>query len=251
MPSSEQLRDLSAFLSIPSVSRDGRHMAEAAAWVAERLAFAGGRVVESDGHPVVLGELPGPPDAPAILVYGHYDVQPPGDAGEWTKPAFAAGVRDGRVYARGASDDKGPVFIALETARAFHEAGGAPLTVRFLIEGEEEIGRPSLAASLAAHADELAADLVVSADGAMWRASEPSVPVAAKGLLALDIEVSGPASDLHSGRHGGGVQNPNHALAEILASLHDDDGRVAVEGFYAGVRPVALGAIPFDEDAYR
>src|SRR4051794_14195072 len=249
MPSSEQLRDLSAFLSIPSVSRDGRHMAEAAAWVAERLAFAGGRVVESDGHPVVLGELPGPPDAPAILVYGHYDVQPPGDAGEWTTPAFAAAVRDGRVYARGASDDKGPVFIALETARAFHEAGGAPLTVRFLIEGEEEIGSPSLAAFLAAHADELAADLVVSADGAMWRPSEPSVPVAAKGLLALDIEVSGPASDLHSGRHGGAVQNPLHALAAVLASLHEG-GRVAVPGFYDGVRAVAVD-VPFDEAAYR
>src|SRR3954452_8807392 len=254
MPSSEQLRDLSAFLSIPSVSRDGRHMAEAAAWVAERLAFAGGgggaggrhpgfaggRVVESDGHPVVLGELPGPPDAPAILVYGHYDVQPPGDAGEWTTPAFAPAVRDGRVYARGASDDKGPVFIALETARAFHEAGGAPLTVRFLIEGEEEIGSPSLAAFLAAHADELAADLVVSADGAMWRASEPSVPVAAKGLLALDVELTGPASDLHSGRHGGAVQNPNHALSRLLASLHDGGRRVGVARLYYGVADAPL-----------
>src|SRR4051812_42618709 len=251
MPSSEQLRDLSAFLSIPSVSRDGRHMAEAAAWVAERLAFAGGRVVESDGHPVVLGGLPGPPDAPPILVYGHYDVQPPGGAGEGATPAVAPALRDGRVYARGASDDKGPVFIALETARAFHEAGGAPLTVRFLIEGEEEIGSPSLAAFLAAHADELAADLVVSADGAMWRASEPSVPVAAKGLLALDVEGTGPAARLHSGRHGGAVPNPNHALSRLLASLHDDGGRVAVPGFYDGVRDVPLGPVPFDEDAYQ
>src|SRR4051794_16395764 len=276
MPSSEQLRDLSEFLSIPSVSRDGRHMADAAAWVAQRLAFAGGRVVESDGHPVVLGELPGPPDAPAILVYGHYDVQPPGDAGEWTTPAFAPAVRDGRVYARGASDDKGPVFIALETARAFHEAGGAPLTVRFLIEGEEEIGSPSLAAFLAAHADELAADLVVSADGAMWRAGEPSGPVAAKGLLALDVGGTGPAAHPPSGRPrgagpkphpppprvpaaphadggggGGAVQNPNHALSRLLASLHDDGGRVAVPGFYDGVRDVPLPPMAFDEDAYQ
>src|ERR1700742_2477163 len=134
MPSSEQLRDLSAFLSIPSVSRDGTHMAEAAAWVARRLAFAGGRVVQGDGHPVVRGELEGPPGAPTILVYGHYDVQPAGDPGEWTTPAFEPAVRDGRIYARGASDDKGPVFVALEAARAFHEAGGAPLSVKFLFE---------------------------------------------------------------------------------------------------------------------
>src|SRR4051794_30572238 len=217
-------------------------MRAAAEWVAARL--PGGRVVESDGHPVALGELPGPPGAPVILVYGHYDVQPPGDPGEWTTPPFAPDVRDGRIYARGATDDKGPVFVALETARA-----GAPLTVKFLIEGEEEIGSPSLPAFLRTHADELRADLVVSADGAMWRPSEPSVPVAAKGLLALDIEVSGPASDLHSGRHGGAVQNPLHALAAILASLHEG-GRVAVPGFYDGVRAVAVD-VPFDEAAYR
>jgi acetylornithine deacetylase/succinyl-diaminopimelate desuccinylase-like protein len=248
VPSSEQIRELSEFLAIPSVSLDGGPAMRAAAeWVAARI--PGGRVVEGDGHPVVLGELAGPPGAPVILVYGHYDVQPPGDVAEWTAPPFAPEVRDGRIYARGATDDKGPVFVALETARAF--AAAPPLTVRFLIEGEEEIGSPSLPGFLAAHADELRADLVVSADGAMWRPSEPSVPVAAKGLLALDIEVTGPAGDLHSGRHGGAVHNPNHALARILASLHDENGRVAVKGFYDGVRPVALGAIAFDEAAYQ
>src|SRR3954469_14726002 len=148
-------------------------MAEAAAWVAARL--PAGRVVDG----VALGELPGPPGAPTILVYGLYDVQPPGDPAEWTSPPFAPEVRDGRLYARGATDDKGPVFVALETARAFGDA--PPLTVKFLIEGEEEIGSPALAGFLRAHADELTADLVVSADGAMWRPSEPSVPVAAKG----------------------------------------------------------------------
>src|SRR3954470_6717605 len=212
-------------------------MRAAAEWVAARL--PNGRVVEGEGHPVALGELAGPPGSPTILVYGHYDVQPAGDPGEWTTPPFAPDVRDGRIYARGATDDKGPVFVALETARR-----GAPLTVKFLIEGEEEIGSPSLAGFLAAHAEELRADLVVSADGAMWRPSEPSVPVAAKGLLALDIEVTGPASDLHSGRHGGAVHNPNHALARILAALHDADGRVAVPGFYDGVRAVAVD-VPF------
>jgi acetylornithine deacetylase/succinyl-diaminopimelate desuccinylase-like protein len=243
VPSSEQLGALCEFLAIPSVSLEGGPpMRAAAEWVAARL--PGGRVVDG----VALGELPGPPGAPTILVYGHYDVQPAGDPAEWTTPPFAPEVREGRIYGRGATDDKGPVFVALETARAFGDA--PPLTVKFLIEGEEEIGSPSLAGFLRAHAEELRADLVVSADGAMWRPSEPSVPVAAKGLLALDIEVSGPASDLHSGRHGGAVQNPNHALAEILASLHSG-GRVAVPGFYDGVRDVDVGDVPFDEAEYR
>jgi acetylornithine deacetylase/succinyl-diaminopimelate desuccinylase-like protein len=242
VPSSEQLAALGEFLAIPSVSLEGGAPTRAAAeWVAARL--PNGRVVDD----VALGELPGPPDAPTILVYGHYDVQPVGDTSEWTTPPFRASVRDDRVYARGATDDKGPVFVALETARAFGDA--PPLTVKFLIEGEEEIGSPSLPGFLRAHADELGADLVVSADGAMWRPSEPSVPVAAKGLLALDIEVGGPASDLHSGRHGGAIQNPNHALAEILASLHSG-GRVAVPGFYDGVRDVDVGDVPFDEAEY-
>ena len=253
--------ELASFLRIPSISGDPARRADmrrAAEWVAERLAFANGRVVESDGHPVVLAEWLGAPDAPTILVYGHYDVQPPGDEAEWETPPFEPSVRDGRIYARGATDDKGPVVVALETARAFHEGtGGLPLNVRFLVEGEEEIGSPSLGAFLERHRDELTADLVVSADGAMWRSSEPSIAIAAKGLLALDLVVEGPAVDLHSGRHGGAVQNPNSALARIVATLHEADGTVAVPGFYDQVEPLAeadraaLGRVPFDEEAYR
>jgi acetylornithine deacetylase/succinyl-diaminopimelate desuccinylase-like protein len=259
--SSEALDGLREFLAIPSVSVDPAHagdMRSAAEWVAAQLAWAGGRVVESEGHPVVLGEWLGQPGAATIVVYGHYDVQPPGDEAEWQTPPFEPSVRDGRIYARGATDDKGPVVVALETARRFlDETGGLPLNVRFLIEGEEEIGSPSLPAFLESHREELAADLVVSADGAMWRASEPSVSVAAKGLVAFDLVVEGPATDLHSGRHGGAVQNPNHALARIVATLHDDDGRVAVAGFYDDVEPLSgadaatLAQIPFDEEAYR
>jgi len=260
-PSSEVLGRLAAFLAIPSISLEPAHAADmrrAADWVAGELAFANGRVVETVGHPAVLGEWLGAPDAPTILVYGHYDVQPPGDASEWTTPAFEPTVRDGRIYARGATDDKGPVLVALETARRFMERDGAlPLNVRFLIEGEEEVGSPSLPSFLAAHRAELAADVVVSADGAMWRPSEPSIAVAAKGLVGLDLIVEGPASDLHSGRHGGAVQNPNHALARIVASFHSDDGSVAVDGFYDGVDELgeadreALARVPFDEEAYR
>ena len=252
IPSSE--RTLAEFVAISSISGDPARrgdMRRAAAWVAEQLAFAGGRVVETSGHPVVLAELHPSADAPTILVYGHYDVQPSGDEAEWETPPFTPSVRDARLYGRGASDDKGPVVVALETARAFHESGSLPLNVRFLIEGEEEIGSPSLPGFLDGHRDELTADLVVSADGAMWRASEPSIPVAAKGLLALDLVVEGPSSDLHSGRHGGAVQNPNHALAAIVASFHTGDGTVAVPGFYEDVAPVELEDIPFDEEAYR
>jgi len=258
--SSDLIAELASFVEIPSVSMDPARrpaIRDAAAWVAERLAFAGSRVVETDGHPVVLAERIVSPDAPTILVYGHFDVQPGGDEGFWTTPAFAPAVRDGRLYGRGASDDKGPVLVALETARRFHERGEQGLNVRFLIEGEEEIGSPSLPAFLERHREELQADLVVSADGAMWRPSEPSVPIAAKGLLGLELVVTGPASDLHSGRHGGAVQNPNHALASIVASLHDPEGRVAVPGFYDDVDELApadreaLERVPFDEEAYR
>jgi acetylornithine deacetylase/succinyl-diaminopimelate desuccinylase-like protein len=255
------VRDLATFLEIPSVSGDaarGDSMRAAAAWLVQQLGFAGGRLAETGGHPAVLAEWLGAPGAATILVYGHYDVQPPGDASEWESPAFEPTVRDGRIYARGATDDKGPVFIALKVAEAFHAQGERlPLNVRFLFEGEEEIGSPSLPAFLEAHRDELAADLVVSADGAMWRPTEPSIAIAAKGLLALDLTVSGPSADLHSGRHGGAVQNPIHALAEILAGLHAPDGAVAVAGFYDDVVPLgapereALQRVPFDEADYR
>jgi acetylornithine deacetylase/succinyl-diaminopimelate desuccinylase-like protein len=251
-PSSE----LAALLAIPSISSEpalAPDMRRAAEWIAERLAFAGGRVVETGGHPAVLAEWLSAPGAPTILVYGHYDVQPPGDLAAWTTPPFEPSVRDGRIYARGATDDKGPVFVALETARRLFERDGAlPLNVRFLIEGEEEIGSPSLGPFLAANREALACDVVVSADGAMWRPSEPSIAIAAKGLLGLQLVVEGPASDLHSGRHGGAVMNPNHALAAIVASLHDANGRVSVPAFYDDVAPAGdLSHVPFDESAYR
>src|SRR6266849_640788 len=167
------VRELGEFLRIPSVSREPEHRHDldaAAAWVAGQLTFAGGRVVETAGHPIVLGEWLGAPGAPTILVYGHYDVQPPGDEAAWETPPFSPSVRDGRIYARGATDDKGPVLVALKVAEAFlDELGALPLNVRFLIEGEEEIGSPSLARFLRDRRDELTADLVVSAAGAMWR----------------------------------------------------------------------------------
>ncbi|MEU7880186.1 dipeptidase [Microbispora bryophytorum] len=254
------LDELAEYVAVPSVSRDAtaETMRTAAEWLAAQLSFAGGRVVDTAGHPVVRGEWLGAPGAPTILVYGHYDVQPTGDLAEWRTPPFELSVDGDVIRGRGVTDDKGPVFIVLKVAQAFIEQEGAlPLNVKFLFEGEEEIGSPHLPAYLREHADELAADLVISADGAMWRPSEPSLSIASKGLVTLDIEVAGAATDLHSGRYGGTVANPVHALSEILAGLHAADGRVAVDGFYDGIpeltdeRRAAIAAVPFDEDRYR
>jgi acetylornithine deacetylase/succinyl-diaminopimelate desuccinylase-like protein len=253
------IRQLAEFVAIPSVSRDAppETMRRAAAWLADQLKFANSRIMETQGNPVVFAELAGPPGAPTILVYGHYDVQPTGDLAEWTTGPFELTVDGDVMRGRGASDDKGPVYIVLRVAEAFaNQEGSPPLHVKFVFEGEEEIGSPHLPAFLRTHAQLLAADLVVSADGAMWRPGEPSVSVASKGLVTMNIEVQGAAGDLHSGRYGGTVANPVHGLAQILASLHTEEGAVAVAGFYDGIpelspsRRQEIAAVPFDDGAY-
>jgi acetylornithine deacetylase/succinyl-diaminopimelate desuccinylase-like protein len=253
------LAELAEFVAVPSISRDADlgTMQTAAQWLAGQLSFAGGRVVQADGHPVVLGEWLGAAGAPTVLVYGHYDVQPTGAETEWVTPPFELTVDGDVVRGRGASDDKGPVYLVLKTAQAFvAQEGRLPLNVKFLFEGEEEIGSPHLAAFITAHAAELSADLVISADGAMWRPDEPSVAVKSKGLVAMDIVVEGANTDLHSGRYGGTVANPLHALADILASLHRPDGKVAVDGFYDGIpeltpqRRRELAGVSFDVTRY-
>jgi acetylornithine deacetylase/succinyl-diaminopimelate desuccinylase-like protein len=256
----DYLAELTGYVAIPSVSRDAgpETMQAAAGWLAAQLDFAGGHVVPTEGHPVVRGDWLGKPGAPTILVYGHYDVQPTGDLAEWTSPPFELTVDGGVMRGRGSSDDKGPVYIVLKVAQAFIEQEGElPLNIKFLFEGEEEIGSPHLPAYLREHADELAADLVISADGAMWRPSEPSLSIASKGLVTLDVAVTGADDDLHSGRFGGTVANPLHALVEILAGLHTSEGRVAVDGFYDGIpalgaaRRAEIARVDFDEEEYR
>jgi acetylornithine deacetylase/succinyl-diaminopimelate desuccinylase-like protein len=226
--SSRYLGELAEFVAIPSISRESEPAAmhAAAQWLAGQLSFANGRLIPTGGNPVVAGEWHGAPGAPTVLVYGHYDVQPTGSLAEWRTPPFELTVADGRAYGRGATDGKGPILVVLKTAQAFlRDFGALPLNVTFLFEGEEETGSPNLPAFLRQHAGRFAAGLVISADGAQWRASEPSVSVASKGLVALDIEVTGANRDLHSGRYGGTVQNPVHALARLLAGLHTADGR--------------------------
>jgi|CZLB01.1.fsa_nt_gi acetylornithine deacetylase/succinyl-diaminopimelate desuccinylase-like protein len=253
------LAELAGLVAIPSVSRDAaaETMRAAAQWVADQLRFAGGRLAETGGHPVVRGDWLGADGAPTILVYGHYDVQPTGDLAEWDTPPFELAVDGDVMRGRGASDDKGPVYLVLKTAQAFlDQEGGLPLNVKFLFEGEEEIGSPHLPDYVTSHAAELAADLVISADGAMWRPTEPSLSLKSKGLVSLDIVVEGAVTDLHSGRYGGTVANPLHVLSEILASLHAPHGGVAVAGFYDGIpeltpeRRAEIAAVSFDETGY-
>jgi acetylornithine deacetylase/succinyl-diaminopimelate desuccinylase-like protein len=257
------LAELVEFASIPSVSTDPAHAADmtaAAQWVAAKLAAAGPlavRIMPTAGNPVVYGEWLGAPGTLTVLVYGHYDVQPPDPLDKWQSPPFSPSVRDGRLYARGVSDDKGPMLIPIKVAESFFAVTQAlPINVKFMLEGEEEIGSPSLDAFIAQHVDLLKADLVISADGAMWRPTEPSLTVASRGLAGLNFTLTGAAKDLHSGRHGGSVANPLRAMAQLVASLHHADGRVAVDGFYNRVRALspteraAIAAIPFDESEY-
>jgi acetylornithine deacetylase/succinyl-diaminopimelate desuccinylase-like protein len=259
----EILARLVEFASIPSVSTDPAHAADidrAARWVATELAAAGPlavRMLSTGGHPVVYGEWLGAPGRKTVLVYGHYDVQPPDPLEKWHTPPWTPTVGNGRLYARGVSDDKGPMLIPIAVAAAFFAiAGRLPVNVKFLFEGEEEIGSRHLDAFVREHTDLLAADVVVSADGAMWRINEPSLTVASRGLCGLELTLTAAAKDLHSGRHGGGVANPLHAMAALIASLHDADGRVAVAGFYDEVvepspaEREAIAALPFDERAY-
>lgn len=260
IPTEQLLPELAEYVGIASVSRDASidTMREAATWLADQLAFADGHVVETDGFPVVRADWLHAPGAPTILVYGHYDVQPTGSIDEWESPPFELTVDGDIARGRGITDDKGPVFIVLKVAQAFMaQRGGLPLNVKFLFEGEEEIGSPNLPKFVSDHAEELAVDLVISADGAQWRTTEPSLSIASKGLTTLSVVVTGAEGDLHSGRYGGTVANPVHALSTILASLHDEEGRVSVPGFYDGVdelsaeRRSEIDSVLFNDEEYR
>ncbi|HUY16727.1 MAG TPA: M20/M25/M40 family metallo-hydrolase [Acidimicrobiales bacterium] len=254
------LAELAEYVAIPSISRDAslETMTEAANWLVRQLGFANAYVDATAGHPVVRGQWLEDPSAPTILVYGHYDVQPTGDLAEWITPPFELTVDGDVMRGRGCTDDKGPVFIVLKVAQAFiAQEGRLPLNIKFLFEGEEEVGSTHLEEYVREHARELACDLVISADGAMWRPSEPSLSLMSKGLVTLSVEVHGAHDDLHSGRFGGTVANPLHGLAQIVASLHTPEGAIAVEGFYDGIKPLSderrreLADVSFDETQWR
>jgi acetylornithine deacetylase/succinyl-diaminopimelate desuccinylase-like protein len=260
---SRHLAELCELIAIPSVGalpEHGPDMARAAAWIAARLDAIGcpeAAVCPTAGHPAVIGRWPAPPGAPTVLVYAHYDVQPADPLELWTTPPFAPEVRGGRLYGRGASDDKGNLLLPLRAIEALTSVeGGLPVGVTFLCEGEEEIGSPSLPALLSVQRERLRADVALSADGIMWSSELPSLLVGSKGLLALDVQVRCAAGDLHSGLHGGMAPNAAVALAHVLARLVAADGEILVEGFADDARPLSdaeraeVARAPFDARAY-
>jgi len=255
---------LKAYLRLPSVSTDGAYesgMEAARSWLEAYLAnlgFEGIRRLDGGGHPALFAErLDAPPGSPTLLVYAHYDVQPPDPIEAWTSPPFEPTVRRDRLYARGASDDKGPAMIALHALAGFIAVDGRlPVNVKLLLEGEEETGSPSLPRLLESHRELLVADAVLSADGARWRADRPSLNVGSRGNGGLGFTVRTASKDLHSGRYGGAVPNALHVLADIVAGLHGADGRVAIDGFHDGIEEPGAGEratiarIDFDEGAW-
>lgn len=256
--------ELFEFLRIPSISaRSDRadRVVEAAQWLCERMAAIGleAEVIPTDGHPIVLGEWRGAgEDAPTLLIYGHYDVQPSDPDELWTTPAFEPDVRDGRIYARGSADDKGQVYMHLKALEAHFEARGTlPANVVFMVEGEEEVGSVNLTPFVRKHLDRLAADAVVVSDSSMFAPGIPSILYSLRGLAYLELRVEAASSDLHSGAYGGAVANPASAVASIVASLHDSDGRIAIEGFYDNVDDVdetvreGIASLPFDDEKFR
>jgi len=259
----QSVAELNELLRIPSVSAKSEHKADTAAaadWLATRMRDIGltVEIVPTAGHPVVLGEWRGAEGAPTLLVYGHYDVQPPEPLDEWKTPPFEPTERDGKLFARGSVDDKGQVYLHLKAVEAHLKSNGTlPVNVVFLIEGEEEIGSPNLAEFLAANAQRLRADAVMISDTTMFAPGLPSITIGLRGLAYMEVRVQGPSVDLHSGAYGGAVVNPANALAKIIAQLHDEQGRVTVPGFYDLVQPISaeekqvIAGLPFEEEALR
>jgi acetylornithine deacetylase/succinyl-diaminopimelate desuccinylase-like protein len=257
------LDELLDFLRIPSISSlpdHGKHVQQAAEWVEARLRAAGidsVRIMPTGGHPVVYGDWLHAPDKPTVLIYGHFDTQPVDPLDLWGSPPFEPVIKENRIYARGASDDKGNLYIPILVSEAMLKTTETlPVNLKFLFEGQEEIGSPYLPDFISENRDLLSCDLVVSADGGQWDENQPAVILGTRGLAAVFIDVQGPEHDLHSGTYGGTVANPIHALVQILNSMHDQDGQITVEGFYDTVQPLTdeeraqIARVPFDEIAY-
>jgi len=258
----DALAELDAWLRIPSISADSayqgdvRRAAEHAAARMRAIGMTRAEVLETKGHPVVYGEWLGAPGKPTALVYGHYDVQPVDPLELWTSPPFDPQVRDGMLFARGAVDDKGQVVMHWKAFEAHLKTRGAlPVNLKFLIEGEEEIGSPNFDDFVARNRDLLACDVVVISDTPVFAEDVPSLTIAVRGLVGWEIHVDGPSGDQHSGLFGGAIENPIMALACILAKLKDETGHIAVPGFYDDVRELTpherreISELPYDERA--
>src|ERR1700680_3411240 len=260
----EHLKDLYELLRIPSVSAQSQHKADierAATWVAERLRRVGldtVEVVPTKMHPLVYGESLRAPGKPTVLFYGHYDVQPPEPLELWTSPPFEPTVRNGNLFGRGTADDKGQVHIHLKALEALQAVNGKfPINIKVLIEGEEEVGSVSLWDYVQKNKEKLKADALVVSDTSMLAKGVPSITYGLRGLNYYQIELTGPARDLHSGVYGGAVPNPLTILSELFAKLHDKNFRVTVPGFYDKVAKIsaperkALNALPWKKKAFE
>jgi acetylornithine deacetylase/succinyl-diaminopimelate desuccinylase-like protein len=242
----DHLNELLDFLRIPSISTRPEHAADtmaAAEWLAKTLRQAGlehVQVIPTQRHPLIYADwLHAGPEMPTVLVYGHYDVQPPEPLELWETPPFTPTVRDDYLYARGTSDDKGQTLIQVKAIASYLQTSGRlPVNVKFIIEGEEESGGENLARFVPANPELLRADVAVISDTAMFSPEQPSIVYGTRGICYVFIDVSGPGHDLHSGSFGGGVNNPLNALAHIVAQLQDGDGRILIPGFYDRVRPL-------------
>ncbi len=255
--------ELLDFLRIPSVSADSAYDADTrrtAEWLAGRLTAAGADGVaihETDGHPIVSGHKLIDSMLPTVLVYGHYDVQPPDPLELWTSPPFEPVIKDGNIYARGACDDKGQMYMHVKAFEAMQASGELSCNVKFLFEGEEEVGSVNLEGYLKEHAKDLACDVVLVSDTSILDNDTPSITVGLRGLSYVEVEVTGPNRDLHSGTYGGAVSNPINSLCEMIASLKDERGHITIPGFYDDVEVLsvedraAMNEAPFDLKDYQ
>ena len=257
------LHELFDLLRIPSISADSaftgdvRKCAEA---VADHLSKAGAdnvSIEETAGHPIVYGEKIVNPSWPTVLIYGHYDVQPSAPDNLWITPAFEPTVRDGKIYARGAADDKGQFFMHVKAFETMVQTGTLTCNVKFMIEGEEEVGSGNLGPYCVSNRDKLKADVILISDTSMVANDVPSIDIGLRGLSYVEVEVTGPNRDLHSGVYGGAVANPINALCSMIASLHDENRHITIPGFYEDVLETsaadreAMSGIPFDLEAYK
>jgi acetylornithine deacetylase/succinyl-diaminopimelate desuccinylase-like protein len=259
-----RLESYKAFLRIPSISALPQHADDcraAAAWLVDALTEAGvehAEAIDTGGHPIVYADWLHAPDAPTVVVYGHYDVQPVDPLDQWSSPPFEPVVVGERMLARGAADDKGQVHAHVMAASAILATrGGLPVNVKYVFEGEEESSSEHLDAWLTTQRDRLAADVAVISDTGFFQGNLPAITLSLRGLMYAQIDVVGTAVDLHSGSYGGAVQNPANALADIIAGLKGPDGRIRIPGFYDDVVPLdeadrdAMASLPFDEADYQ
>lgn len=257
----DELKQFLRFPSISSLSEHAEDVKQAAEWVAGRLRAAdieNVQVLSTGGHPVVYGDWLHAPDKPVVMIYGHFDVQPVDPIDLWTNPPFDPIVKDNCIYARGASDNKGNLFLTILAVEALLKTEGSlPVNLKFFFEGQEEIGSPQMPEFLPGHKDLFACDMVISADGGQWDQDQPQLTVGLRGLCAVQIDVRTARQDVHSGSYGGTFLNPIHGLARIIDSMRDSEGKILVEGFYDSVRALSeseraqIAEIPYSEQEFK